>query len=223
LSLRYRCIVIDHDDTAVDSTATIHYPAHVEVLRQLRPDQAPVSLEGWFLKNFHPGIIEYLTEELHFTDEELEREYEVWRTFTTTRVPHFFPGFLEALIEYRRRGGRIAVVSHSEKSLIQRDYALATGNGSFIPDIIFGWDYDKSKRKPSLYPIREIRKAFFLETGDMLIIDDLKPGVLMGRAARIPVAAAGWAHCISTIQEFMKRHCIAYLESVEEFADFILQ
>ena len=62
----------------------------------------------------------------------------------------------------------------------------------------------------------------FLERGDMLIIDDLKPGVLMGKAARIPVAAAGWAHSISAIQKFMKKNCIAYLQSVEDFADFIL-
>jgi beta-phosphoglucomutase-like phosphatase (HAD superfamily) len=222
-ALRYRCIIIDHDDTAVDSTATIHYPAHVEVLRQLRPGQKPVSLEGWFLKNFHPGIIEYLTDELLFNEEELQVEYEVWRTFTTNRVPHFYPGFMEALIEYRKRGGLIAVVSHSEKSLIERDYAHAGGNGVFMPDIVFGWDYDKSKRKPSLYPIREIVKAFSLEPGDMLIVDDLKPGVLMGKAARIAVAAAGWAHSIGQIREFMRENCTAYFEKVGEFAEFIMQ
>ena len=37
MDLRYRCILIDHDDTAVDSTEAVHYPAHVEALRILRP------------------------------------------------------------------------------------------------------------------------------------------------------------------------------------------
>ena len=25
--MRYKCLVLDHDDTVVDSTASIHYPA----------------------------------------------------------------------------------------------------------------------------------------------------------------------------------------------------
>ena len=28
--LRYKCLIIDHDDTAVDSSATVHHPAHVK-------------------------------------------------------------------------------------------------------------------------------------------------------------------------------------------------
>ena len=28
--LKYRCLVLDHDDTTVDSTATVHYPCFVE-------------------------------------------------------------------------------------------------------------------------------------------------------------------------------------------------
>lgn len=222
LSLQYRCIIIDHDDTAVDSTATIHYPAHLEVMRQLRPGQKPISLDEWFMKNFHPGIMEYLTGELHFSEEEIEKEYEVWRAFTTTRVPHFFPGFVEALIAYRNSGGLVAVVSHSEKALIERDYAHYDSNKGFIPDIIFGWDYDENKRKPSLYPVHKILKTFSLVIEDVLIVDDLKPGVLMGKAAQIPVASAGWAHDIPLIRDYMRDNCIAYFETVQEFADFIL-
>ena len=31
-SIRFKCLILDHDDTAVDSTASIHYPAHVEIM-----------------------------------------------------------------------------------------------------------------------------------------------------------------------------------------------
>jgi phosphoglycolate phosphatase/pyrophosphatase PpaX len=221
-SLNYRCIILDHDDTAVDSTATIHYPAHVEVIRRLRPELQPISLDEWFLKNFQPGIMEYLTEELRFDEHEIRMEYDVWREFTTSRIPHFFPGFIEALIEYRGRGGLVAVVSHSEKPLIERDYASLEADLQFMPDIIFGWDYDAEKRKPSIFPVREIMKTFSLEPGDMLIVDDLKPGVLMAQAAGIDVAAAGWAHDIVPIRAFMRRYCIAYFETVRDFADHIV-
>ena len=27
--MRYPCLVVDHDDTVVDSTATVHYPCSV--------------------------------------------------------------------------------------------------------------------------------------------------------------------------------------------------
>ena len=33
----------------------VHYPAHVESLRILRPDLVPVSLEEWFRRNHDPG------------------------------------------------------------------------------------------------------------------------------------------------------------------------
>jgi phosphoglycolate phosphatase/pyrophosphatase PpaX len=222
ISLKYKCLILDHDDTAVDSTAFIHYPAHVQVMQLLRPEQEPISLEGWFLKNFDPGIMEYLTHELGFDEAEIEKEYEVWRNFTTSKIPHFYPGFIEALIAYRERGGIVAVVSHSEKSLIERDYLSYTGTMPFMPDIIFGWDYDKKKRKPSLYPVREIMKTYTLKADEMLVVDDLKPGVVMARSARISVAAAGWSHCIAEIEQYMRDNCDVYLENVADFEAFIL-
>ena len=33
--LKYPCLVLDHDDTVVRSTPTIHYPAFVETLKAL--------------------------------------------------------------------------------------------------------------------------------------------------------------------------------------------
>ena len=36
--LKYPCLVLDHDDTTVNSTATVHYPAFVEFMKIYRPD-----------------------------------------------------------------------------------------------------------------------------------------------------------------------------------------
>ena len=33
----FKCLILDHDDTAVASTPAIHYPAHLEAMRVLRP------------------------------------------------------------------------------------------------------------------------------------------------------------------------------------------
>ena len=35
-ALRYKCLVLDHDDTAVQSTPEIHYPAFCETVETLR-------------------------------------------------------------------------------------------------------------------------------------------------------------------------------------------
>ena len=69
MDLPYQCLILDHDDTAVNSTALIHYPSHVESMRRLRPQTAAIDLNGWFLKNFEPGIMSYLQEELGFIPE----------------------------------------------------------------------------------------------------------------------------------------------------------
>ncbi len=222
MSLKFKCLILDHDDTAVDSTATIHYPAHLEVMNQIRPERVPIGLNGWFLKNFHPGIMQYLTEEIGFNDRELELEYRIWRDFTSSRVPEFFEGFLEALLKYRQAGGRIAVVSHSEKDIIVKHYRALPLGERCLPNLVYGWDYDENKRKPSPWPVREILQGFQLKCEDALIVDDLKPGVLMSRAAGVPIAAAGWSHRILEREDYMRNNCAAYLATVGEFESYIL-
>ena len=37
-TLKYPCLVLDHDDTAVNSTATVHYPAFVAYMKKFHPD-----------------------------------------------------------------------------------------------------------------------------------------------------------------------------------------
>ena len=32
--LKFPCLVLDHDDTTVNSTATVHYPSFVEYMEQ---------------------------------------------------------------------------------------------------------------------------------------------------------------------------------------------
>ena len=45
--LKYRCLVLDHDDTVMDSTRLIHHPAFLVYLREVRPklDKSGKALE----------------------------------------------------------------------------------------------------------------------------------------------------------------------------------
>jgi beta-phosphoglucomutase-like phosphatase (HAD superfamily) len=220
---RYRCLIIDHDDTAVDSTRRLHYPAHVKVMETLRPGEPVIDLETWFAKNFDPGIVSFLVDELGLTPEELALEHQIWREFTSREVPHFYPGFLDVLAEYRARGGRIVVVSHSEAPVILSHYEGAANGHRVMPELVFGWDMAPDKRKPSPYPVQETLRRLSLEPRDVLVLDDLKPGIDMALAAGVDAAAAGWSHHIPAIREFMKRTCVAYFESVADFSEFVLR
>jgi beta-phosphoglucomutase-like phosphatase (HAD superfamily) len=221
MTLRYRCLLLDHDDTALDSTATIHHPAHVASMAALRPGQPAIDLAGFFLKNFEPGFQAFLRQELAFTEDEMQVEYGIWREFTEQGRPHFFPGFLDALETYRKAGGLFVVVSHSEATTIRRHYEQA-GRG-WMPDEVFGWEAGEGRRKPAPWPVLETLQRFDLSPEEVLVVDDLKPGILMAQAAGVPSVAAGWAHQLPAIRAYMKTNTLGILESIGDFAEFILQ
>lgn len=216
---RYRCLILDHDDTAVDSSARVHHPAHVRSMEVLRPGVAPVDLDGWFVKNFDPGIMPFLVHELGLTPEELAVEHRIWREHTTRATPEFYPGFLEALAAFRSHGGFVTVVSHSESDVIRRHYRQA---GHPEPDLVFGWDIEPEHRKPSPWAVHEIVRRLGISPQEVLVVDDLRPGIEMARAAGVDAAAAGWAHDIPVIRTWMQQACVAYFATVQEFASFVL-
>ena len=216
--MRYKCLVLDHDDTVVNSTATIHFPSFLEFLSKIRPE-AHYTLEEYFRKNFDPGIMELFTDELHFTPDELDEEYRFWQAYVKTRVPRAYQGMRDILERHRAQGGRIAVVSHSTSETIVRDYRE---NQLPMPDLIFGWELPMEQRKPNAWPLLQIMQRFGLEKNELLMLDDLKPGYDMARAAGVDFAAAGWANDIPEIEGFMRRNCDFYCKTVSDF-DRLLQ
>ena len=213
MKARYRCLVLDHDDTVVKSTPDIHYPSFVKAMKLLRPDMEPLSLERFVSCCFHPGFSELCRDILGFTDEEQELQYKIWEEATSTTIPDFYPGFAELIKEYKKTDGIICVVSHSESQKINRDYNLNCG---FTPDIVFGWEQEEDKRKPNPYPLHEIMRIYGVSKDEMLVVDDLKPGLVMARSCDVKFAAAGWSHIIPEIREYMKLNSDYYFNTVDE-------
>ena len=210
--LKYPCLVLDHDDTAVNSSATVHYPAFVAYMEKHHPE-GMLSLEEYFLYNFDPGVIPMFRDICGLTEEQLKEEEAFWVEYVKDHVPRAYDGIREILEEQRRRGGRFCVVSHSFSDSIRRDYRE---NQLPEPDLIFGWECPPEKRKPAVWPLEQIMKTFGYRREELLVIDDLKPGYDMAKAAGVPFAAAGWANDIEKIERFMRENCGMYFKTVGE-------
>lgn len=216
--MKYRCLILDHDDTVVNSTPCIHYPSFIAALKVLRPDIKPISLEEFVAFCFNPGISELCKDVLKFSKEEQEYQYKVWKEYTQANIPDFYPGFSELILEYKKQGGIICVVSHSESEQIKRDYLLSC---KLSPDLIFGWELEEHQRKPSPYPIIEIMKQFRLNRNEMLVVDDLKPGLDMAKSCDVAFAGAGWSHIIPEIKEYMQLNSDYYFTTVDALKEFV--
>ena len=215
--MRYKCLVLDHDDTVVNSTATIHYPSFLAYLRRMRPG-LHYTLEEYFDRNFDPGVLAFFGGELGFSEQEMAEEFRFWQEYVKTRVPEAYPGIREILERHRAAGGLIAVISHSISDNIRRDYRE---NSLPEPDAIYGWELAEEQRKPHPWPMQNLMLRFGLRPEEILMVDDLKPGYDMCRACGVPFAAAGWANDVPQIETFMRRNCDFYFKTVQELNEFL--
>lgn len=217
--MKYKCLVFDHDDTVVNSTATIHYPSFIEYLKIYDPDRVEeCTLDEYFRWNFDPGFIEACRTIYRMDDAQLEREVEFWRDYVSTRIPSVYPGMKEIMERQKAEGGRIAVISHSMKENILRDYAA---NSLPEPDLVYGWEEPEEHRKPEAWPMEQVMCRFGLQPEEILMVDDLKPGYDMAVKCGTAFAAAGWANDVVEIEDFMRKSCSNYFKTVKEFAAFL--
>ncbi|MBF4693410.1 HAD family hydrolase [Fusibacter ferrireducens] len=218
--MKYKCLVLDHDDTVVKSTPTIHYPSFIEAMKVLRPELTPYTLEEFVNYCFDPGFDDLCRVILKYTDDESSRQQEIWRRYTGSVIPQFYKGFSELISNFRASGGYICVVSHSEKNRILRDYKKTL---NIEPDMIFGWEGEAHQRKPNPYPLEAIMRQFNLKRSELLMVDDLKPGLDMARSCGIDFACAGWSHMIPSIVAYMRQNSDYYFEDVNALATLVLE
>ena len=64
-------------------------------------------------------------------------------------------------------------------------------------------------------------RRYNLRPEELLMVEDLKPGYDMARAAGVSFAAAGWAYDVPEIEAFMRKNCDFYFKTVQEFGSFL--
>ena len=216
--IKYPCIVLDHDDTVVQSETTINYPFFCYILDQFRPGKT-ITLEEYTAGCFNPGFADMCRQRYQFTEEELKEEYTRWMEYVMTHTPDPYPGFKKLIHRYKEAGGILCVVSHSSIRNITRDYQTHFG---ILPDDIFGWDLPEHQRKPSTYPLEQIMKKYHLQPNELLVVDDLKPAWIMCKNAGVPIAFAAWSKKNApAIVEEMSQLCDYTFHCAEELEKFI--
>ncbi len=216
--LRFPCLVLDHDDTVVQSEGTINYPYFCYILDYFRPG-AKITWEEYCHGCFHLGFADMCRQWFHFTEEELEEEYRGWKAYIMNHIPQPFPGIVNVIQRYKEEGGMICVVSHSSQENISRDYLAHVG---FLPDEIYGWDLPEHQRKPSTYALDTIMHKHGFRPDQMLVVDDMKPACDMASAAGVPIAFAAWGRLDQQeIRSYMEANCDYSFYSPKELAQFL--
>lgn len=218
--LKYKCLVLDHDDTVVQSEVTVNYPCFLWALEKFRPGEYmdyPEFVDWCFRYEF----TEFLRIKYGFTDEELLEEYHMWQDYSKTHIPPTYAGIQKVILEQKRRGGLVCVASLSSRENILRDYRTHFG---IEPDLIFSCDDPRSERKPNPYPLQKIMETYHLSPSDLLMVDDLKTGFDMCCAAGVPIAFAGWGRteCLEITQQ-MTELCDYAFRSTDELYSFLFQ
>ncbi len=218
--LKYPCLVLDHDDTVVQSEATVNYPCFCRYLEQYRPG-ITMSLAEYVEACSNMSFVDMCKRRFSLTDEEMHQEYLYWQEYMASHIPAAYPGIGELLQAYRKAGGKVCVVSMSSREIILRDYLHHFG---FVPDRIYGCELPKEQQKPSIWALEQIQKEYGFSAGEMLIVDDMKFAVSMARTAGSPIAFAGWGRKeFPALCKEMGDLCDYAFYTVDDLNDFLFE
>lgn len=218
IMLKYPCLVLDHDDTVVQSEATVNHPFFLEFLAQHRPGMT-ISLHDYISECFRIGYGDMCRQRFGFTEEDLHLEYVGWKEHIQTHIPAPYPGIGRIIRRQKEAGGIVCVVSMSADSNIRRDYRT---HFALEPDEIFGWDMEPENRKPSPWSLFEIMRKYDLKPEQLLVIDDTKAACPMARAAGVEIAFAGWGRRdFPKITEEMTGLCDYAFDSTQALERFL--
>ena len=216
--LKYRCLVLDHDDTVVQTMRTLSYPFWCLELEQFRPGTT-MTLEDYILKCYQYGFADMCRVCCGFTDEELALEHKQWMEYIMNNIPAPFPGIGNIIRRQKEAGGLICVVSHSSFDNISRDYRVHFG---IQPDAIYGWERPPRERKPNPWPLEDIMRRFDLTPQEILVVDDMKLACQMAHPLGVAVAYAGWDDMgVPELRREMQELCAFSFDSTESLEKFL--
>ena len=216
--LKFQCLVLDHDETVVQTEQNMGYPFFCEILKRTRLGAA-ISLSDYVYDCYHIGFTDMCRSRFQFTPEELQAEHREWNEYIHTHIPDPYPGIDRIIRQQKEAGGLVCVVSHSDSDTISRDYLTHFG---ILPDAVYGFDLPPEQRKPSPFPLLDIMRRFCLQPEDLLVVDDAKLACVMAEPVGVKVAFPAWSKLESPdITREMTALCDYAFQSPEQLENFL--
>jgi phosphoglycolate phosphatase/pyrophosphatase PpaX len=218
--LRYKCLVLDHDDTVVQTEKAIGYPYFKEYIERVRPGHSLTYPE--YVADCNNMIFaDMCRRKWQFTDEELLEEYLGWKAYSLQHMPPIFPGIDRIIHRQKEKGGLVCVSSLSSRDNITRDYAEHFG---MQPDVIYDYDLPQEQRKPNPYSLLDIMARYDLAPEEILVVDDLKLAWRMAHPLGVPVAFAAWGKQeFPELAEEMRSLCDFSFDTTEALEHFLFE
>ena len=216
-TLKFRCLVLDHDDTVVKSAEAVNYPAFIDYIKDKKFRK--LSFREFTMGCFQYGFNDLCRNCLGMSKEEMDDQFEAWKSYVRTHIPPAYDGMNELLHGFRAAGGLICVSSHSSIENITRDYQR---DFHLLPDAIYAWELGEDLRKPNPYALQDIMSRYHLQPDEILMVDDMKSGCDMAKCCGVPFGCAGWSVFIPELEEDMRRRSDYYFEKVKDLASLLL-
>jgi len=218
--IRYPCLVLDHDDTVVQTEREIGYPYFRNYIEKIRPGKT-LSFSEYVQDCNNMVFADMCRKKWDFTDAELQEEYLGWKAYSRLNIPSVCPGIERIIIRQKELGGLVCVASLSTKEIIERDFMHHFG---FLPDAVYDYDLPENLRKPNSYALTDIMERFHLSPKDLLMVDDMKLGWQMAATVGIHTAHAGWSKIqFPELCSEMKPLCDYSFFSTEDLEKFLFE
>lgn len=216
--MRYKCLVLDHDDTVVQTEKTIGYPYFRDYIERIRPGQT-LSFPEYVKDCNNMVFADMCRERWQMTEEELTEEYLGWKAYSRVNVPEVCAGIGEVIRRQKEAGGIVCVSSLSTREIIERDFLHHFG---FLPDAIYDYDLPVHQRKPNTYALEQIMADYGLKPGEILMVDDMKLGWAMANTIGADTAFAGWSKTeFPELCTEMRNICTCSFDSPQELEKFL--
>lgn len=187
--LKYPCLVLDHDDTVVQTERTIGYPYFRDYIERIRPGRT-LSFAEYVQDCNNMVFADMCREKWQFTEAELQEEYLGWKAYSRLHVPEACPGIHRIVKRQKELGGMVFVASLSTREIIERDFLHHFG---ILPDGIYDYDLPVHMRKPNTYALTDIMEHYGFKPEQMLMVDDMKMGWQMAKSVGVATAFSGWS------------------------------
>lgn len=187
--LKYRCLVLDHDDTVVQTERTIGFPYFRDYIERIRPG-CTLSFEEYVRDCNNMIFADMCSQRWQMTEQEQREEYLGWKAYSRENIPEVCDGIQQVIRRQKEAGGIVCVSSLSTREIIERDFLHQFG---VLPDAIYDYDLPPYQRKPNTYALEQIMEQFQLKPEDILMVDDMKLGCVMAQEVGVDTAFAAWS------------------------------